>query len=275
MGPRVRLLSGVMFVLSWSSQQPGAALIRGPGLAHTGPSGRLQLHRTVYSTTANNPHTKEGKKEQGWGGKGRDGKQRDLMPGVLVAFHEGPPSLCSSGGKEEEGGGFRAHSSVFVPWRGVGFGCRRQNEGRSEPLQTRRPWLAWCSVGLSASGILWSAWPQGLSNHLFCVYLLSDTTSHGFTVLERRKQKQLYEKQENDKGNVDKKTHPAANWAEPTSAAGESHCQSIQGEKDRSILSIPVCRSLGFSPRLARRQEAGWHCRCNFQLCPFSKRLKE
>lgn len=90
-GPRVRLLSGVMFVLPWPSQQPSAALIRGPGLAPPQPCGRLRLHRAVYSTTANKPRTKARKKSRGRGGRESDEKQRDLVPGVLVAFHRGGP----------------------------------------------------------------------------------------------------------------------------------------------------------------------------------------
>lgn len=142
MGPRIRLLSGVMFVLSWPSQQPSTALIRGPVQAHHGPlegCGYTALCTLPLQTTL----TQRGeKRSKGWGGKEKDEKQRDLMPGVLVGFHKGasiPVPL-----ERKKRGGWRAvvHSSLLMPWRGVGFGCRTGNEGKSKPLQTRRPRLA-------------------------------------------------------------------------------------------------------------------------------------
>lgn len=56
---------------------------------------------------------------------------------------------------------------------------------------------------------------------------------------------------------------------------GESWCQSGQGRKGLFHIFHCRCCLSGFSPWLARRQAAGWHDRCNFQLCPFSKRLRE
>lgn len=63
MGPRVRLLSGVMFVLSWPSQQPSAALIRGPGLARHGPLEGCGYTALCILPLQTSPRTKERKKQ--------------------------------------------------------------------------------------------------------------------------------------------------------------------------------------------------------------------
>lgn len=115
---------------------------QGPRPSSPRPSRRLWLHRTVYSTTVNNPRTKGRKKSKGWGGKEKSEKERDLMPGVLVGFHKGASIPAPLEGKKRGGWRVGVHSSLLMPWRGVGFGCRRGNEGRSKPLQTRRPRLA-------------------------------------------------------------------------------------------------------------------------------------
>ncbi|KAG7999969.1 hypothetical protein GBF38_002070 [Nibea albiflora] len=64
------------------------------------------------------------------------------MPGVLVAFHKGASIHAPLEGKRRGGWRVGVHSSLLMPWRGVGFGCRTGNEGRPKPLQTRRPRLA-------------------------------------------------------------------------------------------------------------------------------------
>lgn len=115
---------------------------QGPRPSSPWPCGRLWPHCTVCSTTANNPHTKGRKSSKGRGGKEEDEKQRDLMPGVLVAFHEGASIPAPLEGKGRGGWRVGVHSSLLVPWRGVDFGYRTRNEGSPKPPQTRRPRLA-------------------------------------------------------------------------------------------------------------------------------------
>lgn len=113
---------------------------QGPRLCSPWPSRRQQLHRTVYSTIANRPHTKEREKSAGWGGKE---KNREIWClGSWLLSIKGPPVPAPLEGKGRGGWRVGVHSSLLMPWRGVGFGCRTRNEGRPKPLQTRRPRLA-------------------------------------------------------------------------------------------------------------------------------------
>lgn len=280
MGPRVRLLSGVMFVLSWPSQQPSTALIRDPSLACHGPlegCGHTALCILPLQTTLTQ---RREKKSKGWGGKEKDEKQRDLMPGVLVAFHEGASIPAPLEGKRRGGWRVGVHSSLLMPWRGVDFGCGTRNEGSPKPLQTRRPGLANALFAYQKARQrgLWvhhfplaqrSDWPEGLSGSSLSLSLdvlyKTNLDCENKSVIVRKARKQQGE-------SVDRK-HVLL-WTELNSFElfGESQCQSSQGRKGLFHIFHRCC---SFSPWLACRQAAGWHGHCNFQLCPFSKRLRD
>ena len=103
------------------------------------------------------PAHKGEKKSKGWGGREKDEKQKDLMPRVLVAFHKGASIPAPLEGKRRGGWRVGVHSSLLMPWRGIGFGCRTRNEGKPKPLQTRRPRLANALLAIQQAGqrVLW------------------------------------------------------------------------------------------------------------------------
>lgn len=101
------------------------------------PSGRLRIHRIVYSITAYRPLTKARKRA-----KGEEVKRRMKNRGIrcleswLLSI-KGPPSLILW--RKRGGRRVGLHSSLLVPWRGVDFGCGTGNEDGPKPLQTHRP----------------------------------------------------------------------------------------------------------------------------------------
>lgn len=105
MGPRVRLLSGVMFVLPWPLQQPSAALIRGPGLARHGPlegCGYNALCILPLQTTLAQRREKRAKGEE----VKRRMKNRGIWClGSWLLSIKGPPSPLLWRERGEEGGG--------------------------------------------------------------------------------------------------------------------------------------------------------------------------
>lgn len=105
MGPRVRLLNGVMFVLSWPSQQPSTALIWGPSLACHGP-----LEGCGHTALCILPLQTKLKKRRGKRAKSEEVKSRMKNRGIwclgswLLSI-KGPPSLLLWRERGEEGGG--------------------------------------------------------------------------------------------------------------------------------------------------------------------------
>lgn len=169
------------------------------------------------------------------------------------------------------------HSSLLMPWRGVGFGCRMGNEGRPKPLQTRRPRLANAPLAYRrVSGSI--TFPQTkaltdqkvflllpLSLYMDVLYKANLDCENKSVVVRARKQK----------GKSVYRNHVLLRTElNSLQLFSESRCQSSQGRKGLHIFH-PGCWFWGFSPRLARRQATGWHGRYNFQLCPVSKRLRK
>lgn len=124
MGPRVRLLSGVMFVLLALT----GPFIRGPRLSPVWPSGRSAASpHCVFYCCVQSVH-KSKKKSQGWDGEGKH--EQTERVGACRSWSgsiKGPPSMLLW--SERRGWRFRVHSSLFMPWRCVkmtGWGPRRR-----------------------------------------------------------------------------------------------------------------------------------------------------
>lgn len=100
------------------------------------PSGRLRIHRIVYSITAYRPLTKARKRAKGEEVRRMKNRGIRCLESWLLSI-KGPPSpiLWRKRGGRRVG----LHSSLLMPWRGVDSGCATGNEDRPKPLQTHRP----------------------------------------------------------------------------------------------------------------------------------------
>lgn len=132
MGPRVRLLSGVMFVLM-ALTGPFIRAGGSPAWAQYDPLEGLQLHCIVCSTAVYSLCTKARKKEprvRWW--RQTPETERAAACRSWSGSIKGPPSALLW--SERRGWRFRVHSSLFIPWRCVkkpGLGpCRHAGLGR-------------------------------------------------------------------------------------------------------------------------------------------------
>lgn len=126
------------------THSPHSSPYQRPRPASLWPSGRLRLHHIVYSNTAYSLCTKARKRAKGVEVKTSVKETGMWCLGSWLLSIKGPPSLFLW--RERRGWRVRVHSYLFVPWRGVNFGC-----GKKTGLSPCR------HAGLSK--LMWS-WPN-------------------------------------------------------------------------------------------------------------------